>query len=289
MLTAVGQQTERVGQVVIADGAHDARELVDSYAGQSPVQWIGCETQGQIAQRNYALRFLSEDCRVVIYMDDDIVLQPTCIAELVSFWNSRKIEPAGVGLNITNMPAQPDHLLRHLFVMQSRPYGRVLRSGYNAPVTGVDRDISVQWLAGGATAWRRDILESHFNRPITTRWAIGEDLNFSYPISKREELLVCANARCSHEDLLVEPNFATSRYRAYRAVIARYAFVARNTDLSRSLFFWMIIGQLLGRAGRAAAGRPAELGAFLGTARALLDCLRHVGAKDVDALLEEDA
>lgn len=287
MLDALSTQTVAVGQIIIADGGRDAGELVAEYADVLPVVWVDCTVRGQIAQRNHALGLLSERSEVVIYMDDDIVLAPDCIETLVKFWNEQKAAPAGVGMNITNMPEQRDNFARHVFVMQSRPFGKVLKSGYNTPVTGVTENIEVQWLTGGATAWRRDILEAHANRPVETSWAVGEDLMFSYPVGKREKLLVCAAALCVHEDEAPVLNFPSGRFRAYRGVVSRFVFVRQHDELSRGLFVWMIFGQALGRVARALMGRPGEWGALVGTVEALMGCLRHFASQNPEVLLAD--
>ena len=287
LLGSLRAQSVQIGQILVADGGCDAEHMVAEYADDLPVEWVACKIRGQIAQRNHALGRLRQECRYVIYLDDDIVLDADCIEVLVSFWNKQTQEPAGVGLNIINMPSQKNSVFRHVFFMQSRPYGLVLRSGYNTPVTGVETDIEAQWLAGGATIWRRDILARHANAPVATAWAVGEDLSFSYPIAKTEPLLVCAAARCRHEDNPPAQNFKSGRYRAYRGVIARFVFVKRHDELSRAMFIWMTLGQVLGRLARAITMRPGEWGALVGTVEALLRCLRYIGARDTDALLAD--
>jgi glycosyltransferase involved in cell wall biosynthesis len=287
MLSALSHHTEKVGQIIIADGGRDAEVLIAGFAEALPLEWMDCEVRGQIAQRNAALVKLRADCRVVLYMDDDIVLAPDCIAVLVAFWNAQPTAPGGVGLNILNMPDQPDSPFRRLFLMASRPMGKVWKSGYNTPVTGTETDFAAQWLNGGATAWRRDVVERHRNAAVKTSWAVGEDLMFSYPISKVEALRVCAAARCTHEDDAPPVSFAGGRFRAYRGVVSRYVFVRSNAELSSMLFFWMIFGQILGRLARALRGQRAGWGYLVGTLEASRDCLLKTGAKDFASLLSE--
>lgn len=289
MLTALAGQSVQVGQIVIADGGRDATDLVAEYAGKLPVEWLDCEVRGQIAQRNLGLTRIRAACRVVLYLDDDIVLAPDCIAQLLAFWNAQEREPAGVGLNITNMPQQPDGLFRRLFLMGTRPMGRVLVSGYNTPVTGVAHNLDSQWLTGGATAWRRDVLEAYLNAPVQTSWAVGEDLMFSYPISKQERLAVCAAALCTHEDEAPAMTFAGGRFRAYRGVVSRYVFVRAHPELRQLAFFWMIFGQLLGRLVRGISGRRSEWGFLVGTVEALRDCVVNARRSEVSDMLADRA
>ncbi len=289
MLGGLANQSAMVGKIIIADGGGDAGAIANDFADRLPLVVVECPSKGQIAQRNYALGFVDDDFYIILYMDDDIVLDINCIKTLVKFWNSQKIEPAGVGLNIVNMPKQNDNMLRRLFIMGARPMGRVLASGYNTPVTGVPVDLEAQWLTGGATAWRRDILRKYRNAPVPTSWAVGEDLMFSYPISKVERLVVCAAALCDHVDEAPPITFSGGRFRAYRGVVSRYVFVRANPELRQVAFFWMIFGQLLGRLVRGIAGRRSEWGYLLGTAEALRDCLANSRRTDVNDLLSDRA
>jgi glycosyltransferase involved in cell wall biosynthesis len=275
LLTTLAAQTQRVGQIIIADGGRDARAVVEPFADRLSVRWLDCPQPGQIIQRNLALQQVAPEIRVIIYLDDDIQLAPDAIEVLLDFWNSRLLTPAGVSFNITNMPPQPDNPVRHFFCMQTEPRGKVLASGYNTPVTRLTEDVESQWLIGGATAWRKDILMAHVNEGIASRWAITEDLMFSYALWKRgERLFACADARVQHIDDTPVETFKAGMFRGYNATVWRYLFVTRHPELSPWLFLWMMTGQSLARLGSAATGRFWQLGYVLGNARGMSQCLR---------------
>ncbi|MFN3228212.1 MAG: hypothetical protein ACE360_18470, partial [Hyphomicrobiales bacterium] len=243
----------------------DAEPLVRRFTDRLPVEWIDCPVAGQVIQRNIALRQLDERTKVVLYLDDDIQLEPGAIRELVGFWSRQPIEPAGVSLNLVNMPDQPDNVYRRLFLMGSRPKGLVRRSGYNTPVVNLSRDIESQWLIGGATAWRKDILLQHLNEEIPSRWAITEDLMFSYPLWHRgEKLFVCASARALHVDPSIKHSMRAGVFRGKAGVLWRYLFVRDRAELSVAAFFWMTIGQTIGRFAMALSLRPEAVGFALG-------------------------
>lgn len=273
LLKTLSRQTAPVGKVIIADGGRDAENLVTSYADKLPVIWLDCPHPGQILQRNLALQHLPDTARVVIYLDDDIQLEPDAVATLVAFWNVQKQTPAGVSFNLMNMPKQPDNWFRHVFVMASEPRGRVWSSGYNSPVTGLTEAIESQWLIGGATAWRRDILLGHANEGISSRWAITEDLMFSYPISKSgEKLFVCADAVGHHIDDTPTQTFSAGVFRGNSAVLWRYLFVTAHPELSTLAMTWMVLGQTAGRIAQGLRGNFWNFGYAVGYAKGLLTC-----------------
>jgi len=273
LLTTLAAQTQPVGKIIIADGGGDAEALIASHQDKLPVIWLDCPQPGQILQRNYALQHLPGFARIIIYFDDDIQLTPDAVAILLAFWNAQDKAPAGVSFNITNMPKQPDNMFRHIFVMASEPRGRVWKSGYNSPVTGVKQDIQSQWLIGGATAWRRDVLENRTNEGIPSRWAITEDLMFSYPVSKSgNDLYVCAAAKVLHIDNTPTETFKAGIFRGNSAVLWRYLFVTSHSELSGIAMVWMILGQIAGRIVQGLRGRGWNFGYALGYAKGLSIC-----------------
>lgn len=278
LLETLAAQTVALGQILIADGGQDAEQVVARYRSALPVTWLPCPQPGQIPQRNYALQQLDPAIKVVIYFDDDIQLAPDALETLLAFWNAQPVSPAGVSFNITNMPAQPDNPVRHFFCMQTEPRGKVLRSGYNTPVVGAPFDLRSEWLIGGATAWRRDLLASQVNQPIASRWAITEDLMYSYRVFKSGgQLFVCAAARVQHIDDTPTETFRAGLFRGYNATLWRYLFVARNPELSRLRFFWMMLGHILARMVSGATGKTWQFGYVLGHIEGLFFCLVSLG------------
>lgn len=274
LLETLSRQTVSVRQIIIADGGRDAAQTIAPFLETLPVTWLDCPVPGQIAQRNLALSTLDPAARVVIYLDDDIQLEPDALENLIACWNSREEEPAGMSLNITNMAAQKDNVFRHLFFMQSEPRGRVLASGYNSPMIGLRENIRSQWVIGGATAWRRDVLASTVNRPIPSRWAITEDLMYSYALFKSGAALYgCADARVKHVDDTIKETFASGLFRGNNATLWRYLFVVENPELSKPKFFWMMSGQTAVRLVLGLLGKPWHLGYFCGHVKGMTLCL----------------
>lgn len=288
LLETLTVQTVKVGQIIVADGGRDAGPTVEHFVEKLPVTWLDCPTAGQIAQRNLALTKLDAEIAVVIYLDDDIQLEADAIEKLVNCWNSREDQPAGMTLNITNMAKQKDNLFRRMFFMQSEPRGRVLSSGYNTPMIGLRENIRSQWLIGGATAWRRDILTQSVNRPIPSRWAITEDLMYSYALYKAGAALYgCADARVQHVDDTIAETFKSGYFRGNNATLWRYLFVAENPELSKARFFWMMAGQTMVRLCLGLTGKPWHLGYFCGHVKGMtLAIVSMIGRIDVRRFLQ---
>ena len=276
LLKTLTQQTLPVGSIIVADGMGNAKEVIDKYRDHLSVKWLNCPVKGQIPQRNYALQELPTDCKVVIYFDDDIQLESNAIEEMVVFWNKQSTVPAGVSFNITNMPKRPDNIFRHLFCIATEPRGKVWKSGYNSPCGNKENNMSSEWLCGGVTAWRKDVLDTYSIPDISSRWAVCEDLIFSYPVGKNEPLFVCAQAKVKHIDDITKLGFYKCLERGKNTVLWRLYFVSINQDLSVLLFFWMNIGLLFGYGIRSINGGQDQLGYLVGTLLGMVSSLRSM-------------
>jgi GT2 family glycosyltransferase len=104
----------------------------------------------------------------------------------------------GAAFNITNAsPANWVHL-KKLFLIDSPQPGKMLTSGFPSTIGFQAHDIESDWLYGGATVWRREIINSHGY----DEWFLGmgfmEDVDFSYSVRKKYRLMVIAAARLAH-------------------------------------------------------------------------------------------
>tara|TARA_B100000787_G_scaffold166828_1_gene152626 strand:- start:797 stop:1756 length:960 start_codon:yes stop_codon:yes gene_type:complete len=265
LLKTLTKQTLAVGSIIVADGMGDAEETVANYQNQLPVKWLNCPVKGQISQRNYALKKLQSNVKIVIYFDDDMQLENNAILEMVNFWNKQTSLPAGVGFNNISVPERPDNIFRNLFCLATEPYGKVWRSGYNSPCSNPKESMTSEWLSGGSTAWRRDILDAYPVLDIPSKWAICEDLIFSYPVGKIEPLYQCDKAKVKEINDNVSLGFTSCVERSMNTVLWRLYFVSKNPELSILLFYWMNIGLLVGYIVRSLKGNRLQFGNLVGT------------------------
>lgn len=276
-LKTLADQTTKVGNIFIADGKGNAQTLVDSYKNKLPLIWLNCPVQGQLPQRNYALEQLPDDCKLVIYFDDDVQLENNAIEEMIIFWNQQKKVPGGVCFNTTNSIKQSKNFLRHIFFLGLTPPGRVWKSGYNAPLSYSDEEsLQCDWLPGGSTAWRKDILLNNPMPNVSSSWSICEDLIFSYPVGKLNPLLVSRYAKVKFVDEISNFGFYKCVARGRNAVFWRFYFVLKNSDLSVIFFYWMQVGMIIGYFIRSLKGDKDQLGLFVGTLIGVFSSLRYL-------------
>ena len=117
----------------------------------------------------------------------------------------------------------------------------VLRSGITSSNCNVSCDIKTQWLCGGATVWKQEILRSFPHKEVSTKWAIGEDLLFSYPVGKVYPLYVCASAHVRHEHSFDYVKTMPHRFHGRTQTLWLFYFVESNPELSFGFFLWALM------------------------------------------------
>ena len=199
LLQSISSLDCKIGRIIIVASGQDIHEVILKFKNLLPLEYHRSEP-GQIKQRNFGIALLDEKTRLVATMDDDVIFQTSAVSKIISFWNSIEPETAGVGFNVINKDAHHHSWLKGLFGFSVPEPGKLLKSGINTPITNVRKNIRSEWLNGGATVWRQEILKTNTHREIQSRWAIYEDLIFSYPIGRKSPLYVCHVAKVKSLD-----------------------------------------------------------------------------------------
>jgi glycosyltransferase involved in cell wall biosynthesis len=243
------QQTEPCGVVIVVDGGQSIKDVVHGFSDRLNIEHVECQPPGQIRQKNMGISLLNKRTPLVGYLDDDIVLEPRAIEKMVAFWNACEEQTAGVSFNIVNVPPERASQLSCMLGFSAREPGRVLRSGITTSISHVSGSVRTEWVCGGATVWRRQVLEQFPHREIASRWAIGEDIIYSYPIGKQFPLYVCAPARVRHEHVTdYVPAKAQDRFHGFTQTLWLLYFIESNENLSRSAFLGTLLVKIVGKA-----------------------------------------
>jgi hypothetical protein len=163
-----------------------------------PIEYVRVFPPSLARQRNAGMERLRPDITLAGYLDDDIVLEADAVQRMVEFWERAPMDIGGAAFTITNNPAPGALGLKQLLAIDHAQPGRVLASGFVSSIMPQSADLETQWLYGGATVWRRGVIESY---PYD-EWFIGtgymEDIDFSYSVGARHRLFVVAAARLAH-------------------------------------------------------------------------------------------
>ena len=200
LLQSIKELDCEVGRVIVVASGQDISDVVIEFSKILPVEYYSSES-GQIKQRNKGISLLNDSTKLVATIDDDAFFYKTAVSEMILFWNSVETETAGVGFNIVNQKGHKHNWLRGLLGVSVPEPGRVLKSGNSTSISNVKESIRSEWLNGGGTVWRQEILLKYPHAEIKSNWAVCEDLIYSYPKSKKYPLYVCCNSKINIEDV----------------------------------------------------------------------------------------
>lgn len=209
LLDALSGLPDVPGEVIVVDGSPDksVEHAISSWGGSSKLRfdliWIQSPA-GLTRQRNIGLDACKRE--FIFFLDDD------CLPEAGYFKAIRQVfiddaqrEIGAVRGFLTNgidNPVTPLWRLRRLLGIapQSEP-GRYHPSGFSGtwnmvPQFSGTREVEV--LAGGASAFRREVFSKYRFSEFFYGYAQGEDLEMSRRIAKDWKLMICGGALVDH-------------------------------------------------------------------------------------------
>jgi glycosyltransferase involved in cell wall biosynthesis len=278
LLNSICGLKEKPHQIIIADGGKGLQPVIKEFADRLNVIFLACPVVGQVLQRNYAHKYLNKNIKIILHLDDDITLTPDAITNMLKFWQiefTKTTTPlGGVSFNIVDLPKPKSSKIRNVFLIQNGTPGKVFKSGYASPFLPASEDFQTPWLLGGATAWSRDVIESH-PHPIDfpTRWAVCEDLIYSFPLRNHYRLMVASNARVFHNETYENMSFRKAIFYGRSGAVLRYHFVQMNNELSAWAYFYITKAIILKNLIRGIFASPRHLGLCFGGISGLFSCI----------------
>lgn len=225
----------------------EGRELQASISGHDNVEIVRTRVSGQVAQRAVGLGMA--DTPFIVQLDDDILLEQDCLAQLVAaakrLGANSAVSPAfikpGSGESLYRVDSASlvkKCYFRLLNGKRGFQPGTITRAGTTLGIECLDgdvRDIELEWLPGGCVLHYKAnvITDNYFPFPGK---AFSEDLYFSLLAAKRGiRLYICTGSRCVVDPMPeIEKQGAGEFFRGISGDLrARKKFVK---DTGRSLF-----------------------------------------------------
>jgi glycosyltransferase involved in cell wall biosynthesis len=205
LMQSLRQQTRKADQLIVVDGSDpDIRRVIDEFPDLQ-IDYVRVFPPSLSKQRNAGMARLNRAITLAGYLDDDIVLEPDAIESMLGFWESADDDIGGASFNIVNAPMPNKVFVKRWFGIEDRVPGKLLKSGCPTTLGPQDRNIETDWLCGGATVWRRSIVESY----KYDEWFVGtgfmEDVDFSFKVKERYRLFLISSARLAHYMSPVRP------------------------------------------------------------------------------------
>ena len=245
MLTSLRAQSRLPDQLIVVDGsAPDIRHVVAEFPDLN-IDYVRVFPPSLAKQRNAGMRRLREDITLAGYLDDDVVLEADAIEKMLAYWENAAGDLGGAVFNITNT-AQPQWMgLKNLFWLDDPVPGKVLPSGCTSILGNQQTDIETDWLCGGATVWKREVVD----RYPYDEWFQGtgylEDVDFSFNVRGQYRLALVAGARLAHYSPPVRPDrhFLLGRWQITNRMYLVRKFRSRGLSAFKA---WVASMALLG-------------------------------------------
>ena len=243
MLASLAGQSRLPEQIIVVDGSDPPIEHIVREFPSLGIEYIREFPPSLAKQRNVGMAAVQESINLAGYLDDDLVLQPGCIEAVLRFWETATPDIGGVRFNIISDPMPRGTWIKSLFMADSHDRGRVLPSAHVSMIGPISQNKYVDWLSGGATVWRKQVVEEF----AYDEWFEGtgylEDVEYSYRVHKAYNLMVVSDAKVQHFSSPVrrEMNYTLGKWE----IINRMYFVQKNPEFTRSLVYWALLGNLL--------------------------------------------
>jgi GT2 family glycosyltransferase len=230
-------------------------------------------------QRNIALAHLPSGTDVVLWLDDDVLLERDHVEHLVSVLaddpEQRIGGVAGIFQATDRRGRKWWHDLWERVFLLSGKEGSVLPSGINVLVErDRPRPVEVDWLYGCA-AYRIEASREHWFDEGLGAYALLEDMDYSYRVGRRWRLVVNTRARLYHKR---SPRGRPDQRAIERSHVRnRLRFLRRNawSPVHLLAFVWSTLGILVLHAMTfVRTGSPEARDRVVGTLDGIALCLR---------------
>ncbi len=243
LLASLQRQTRQPDQIIVVDGSDPAIEFVLAEFPDLHIDYVRVFPPSLAKQRNAGMAALRDDIEVAGYLDDDLELMDQATEAMAGFWAENGETVGGAGFAIANQPVASANRLAALFLVDSPIPGKMLASGFNAQIPPLQATTPTDWLYGGATMWRRDVIEAF----SYDEWYIGhgylEDVDFSHRVRRAHPLFVVGEARVNHytRPISREREFDVGR----QQIINRLYFIRKLGGFPSIAVAWALLGQIL--------------------------------------------
>jgi glycosyltransferase involved in cell wall biosynthesis len=208
-LHSLAQQSVQPSEMIVVDGSTDdsTQKLCEGqiYGLATQIKYYRATEIGAATQRNQGMLHAREN--VIWLMDDDILLEPECLARL---WTALQSHPqlGGVNAMITNQRyLPPGRISRYLFRFlhgrrESSYAGKCIGPGLNLlpeDNPNLPEIVPVEWLNTTCTLYRREVLPQPLFGANFTGYSLMEDVTLSLMVAKKWQLANARTARIFHD------------------------------------------------------------------------------------------
>jgi hypothetical protein len=245
LLSSLESSTKLPSTVIVVYNGINIESEIEKFNALFQLVTIKSDIASQVHQKKLGLSALPPDCKWVLFLDDDVVVEPDSIQLLYERYisNPSFSNYVGFGLAIRNRVYRNNNrLVKYLlYAMKLHSFspGDVTLGGHPQSYLSQDNVCEVKWL-NGLSIWSTKVTDQYFDIPLISDYAAYEDVMFSHTVSRKYKLLFASDIFVL--DQILENDKPLSSKQFVAGCYARYFFVDSNPDMSKS---WMITGQII--------------------------------------------
>jgi len=245
LLNSINEQSIKPYEVIIVNAGEDRLKDVLSEFNNLNIVYLRSTIASLTVQKNMGIERASAKSSLIGFLDDDLVLEVDAVEKMLSFWEMAEDKVGGAGFHIINTLPNKCIFAKSFVGIEIKDRGVVLPSGFNTQFCPVKNTFSVQWLCGGATVWRKKVLDKYKFDEKFKSYGYYEDVEFSYRVGKEYSLFMVSDARVRH--LHTKSKVELQKYYFLERIISkgRVYFVKKNNDLSLFSCFLATIMQTM--------------------------------------------
>lgn len=209
-LASILLQTRQPTAIFIVDSStnQETAEVAAEFQSKGlPLVYTHTTDASAARQRNQGIALSSSE--ILMFFDDDIVLEPPVVAEMMNCLERNSSgDLAGVSATFSNSYFTKPSLLNRIALfpatldLSGNFSGRLIGPAINFMASdGPESFVYTEWLPSGCVAYRRSVILSTKFDASFDGYSFAEDVHLSSRIAKDHKLGVSRLARVFHEDL----------------------------------------------------------------------------------------
>jgi GT2 family glycosyltransferase len=195
-------------------------------------------------QRNMGFKHI-ENNEYIMFLDDDNIFYPDALYKMQHFLDNNK-NFSGVAFNqVYNEEKnileklKKNYILNKLGVYSSN-VGGFSSSGWQSKFINFTDNVIVEWLPTRAVIYKsKKINNIRFDKKLGI-YGYLEDLDFSLELKKGGDLMVCSDAKYSHDQHIRRSGFQFGK----KELRNRY-YIVKKHNLKKSLFFFTLLLRMI--------------------------------------------
>jgi hypothetical protein len=187
-------------------------------------------------QRNVGFKFIQNN-KYIMFLDDDNIFFPNAFYKMKDFLKNNK-DFFGVAFNQVYKERKNilDTFKKNYIIDKLGIYnldnGEIAASGWQSRFINFKNNKIVQWLPTRAVIYKSKAVKNlRFDKKLGV-YGYLEDLDFSLQLKKKGNLMVCSDAKYTHDQSIIRPGFQFGK----KELRNRY-YIVKKHKLNKNLFF----------------------------------------------------